>query len=43
MQDSFKVESDDEKEIMEMVKKHGREKHGMEMSDEEIKSNIKEG
>lgn len=38
----FVVESNDEGEVMRAVKMHGREKHSREMSDDEIRSQIKE-
>ena len=40
--DNFEVESDDKKEIIEMVQIHAKEKHGMNVSDEEVEKGIRE-
>lgn len=40
--DNFAVESDDEEEIVKMAKMHQKDKHNMEISDDEVKSGIQE-
>lgn len=40
--DSFMVQSEDENEIVGMVKQHAREKHDMDLSDDDARSMIEE-
>lgn len=37
----FMARSHDEKELMEIVKKHAKDKHNMNVSDEDLKSRMK--
>jgi len=39
--DDFSVESEDEEEVVKIAKMHQKEKHGMDMSDDDIKSYVR--
>jgi predicted small metal-binding protein len=41
-QDSFMIQSEDEDEVLEHVKKHAQEKHDMELSDDDALGMIEE-
>lgn len=40
--DGFVIRSEDENEAMEMIKRHAREKHDMELSDEDARGMMEE-
>lgn len=40
--DEFMVQSEDESEVVSMVKQHAREKHDMDMSDDDARGMIEE-
>ena len=41
-EDEFMIQSEDENEVMSVIKQHAREKHDMELSDEDARNMMEE-